>query len=196
MYQRKISTKRAASGIVLILVLAALFFLFKGKFDKPKESSNPPIVTSVSLSYPSGWREQPLSDFDKKVNIILRLKKVSPDASFIARTVFGDLEKGFDINSLSDQTAESLAKKIQNFELSGKSVSHIGPFDAVQVLYTQVGPKDNNSYENILIIIPTQNQTFYLTFRSLEGDFSKIKSDVETITNNFATYLTSNNLTK
>ena len=175
--------------IVASVVILGGFFLFKDKISDttPKNGvTTVEIVSKVDIDYHQGWMEQKLTDVDKIAGFILELERNNPDASFILRTIVGQLEENINMNDLSDEIVDTFNQEIENFDLVSKKVYRLDSFDAIEVRYTQESATDDNKvYENLIIIIPTKNQTFYLTFRSDESDFDKIQEDIEKISKDF-----------
>ena len=181
--------------IVASVVILGGFFLFKDKISDttPKNGvTNVEIVSKVDIDYPQGWTEQKLTDVDKIAGIILNLERSTPEATFILRTIVGQLEENINIDELSDEIVNKFNKEIENFDLVNKKVYRLDSLDAIEVRYKQKSEaEDNKVYENLIIIIPTKNQTFYLTFRSDESDFDKIQKDIGKISKDFVSPLKS-----
>ncbi len=186
--------KLTAVIIAILALLAAGYFLFRDEIalrTTSKEVATVKVVRSVNLSYPDGWQEERLTNADVIAGILLKLGREGPGATLILRTIVGKLEEGVDINSLSDQIVAAFEKEIENFSLVEKKVSRLESFNSVDVIYKQSSAEDNKIYKNRIIIMPTKNQTFYLTFRSEDTDFEKIEADIEKMTSDFAAYLES-----
>ncbi len=150
------------------------------------------VVTAVRITYPAGWNEQALSEADRNAGLMLKLQRQGPAASFLARTVIARLAPDFDINQLASQTQAALSSEIQNFDLLSKDVSAIGPYNAVKIYYRQTGQTGTADYQTLVAIIPTANQTFYLTFRAEKSDFPKIEDEGLQIANDFAKFVSAN----
>lgn len=150
------------------------------------------VVTAVRITYPAGWSEQPLSDADRNAGLMVKLERQGPAASFLARTVIARLAPDFDINQLASQTQAALSSGIQNVDLLSNSVSAIGPYNAVKIYYRQAGQAGAADYQTLVAVIPTANQTFYLTFRAQKSDFSKIEDEGLQIAGDFANFVSAN----
>ena len=186
--------KLTAVIIAILAILAAGYFLFRDEIalrTTSKEVATVKVVRSVNLSYPDGWQEERLTNADVIAGILLKLRREDPEATLILRTIVGKLEEGVDINSLSDQIVAAFEKEIEKFSLVEKKVSRLESFNSVDVIYKQSSSEDNKIYKNRIIIMPTKNQTFYLTFRSEDTDFEKVEADIEKVTSDFAAYLES-----
>ena len=150
------------------------------------------VVTAVQFPYPDGWSEQPLTDADRNAGLLLNLETNRPEASFLARTVIARLAPDFDVNELADDTEAALSAEIDNFDLLSKSVAPIGRFDAVRIYYRQRGDEGlATSHQVLMTIIPTPNQTFYLTLRAEKGDFRQFEDEGLRIIDDFVAYIAS-----
>ena len=147
------------------------------------------VVTAVQMPYPDGWGEQPLTEPDKNAGLLLSLERDRPEASFLARTVVAILAPDFDINQLADDTEAALSAEIENFDLLSKSVTPIGPFDAVRISYRQSDESTLTDRQVLMTIVPTANQTFYLTFQAGKESFFSIEDEGSEITNTFVSYV-------
>ncbi|MEK7248345.1 MAG: LpqN/LpqT family lipoprotein [Chloroflexota bacterium] len=147
------------------------------------------VITAVQFPYPQGWSEQPLTAEDRSAGLMLKLDRQDPAATFLARTVIARLAPDFDVSRLADETATALTGEIEGFELLDKGVLALGPYQAVRVEYSQTGVEESPDYHTVMTIVPTENQTFYLTVRATKNDFRKIKEEGLQITNTFVTYV-------
>jgi hypothetical protein len=151
------------------------------------------VIIAVQIPYPAGWSEEPLTEADRDAGLLLKLERERPEASFLARTVIATLATDFDINELADDTEAALSAEIENFQLVRKSVSPIGPFDAVRISYRQEGEGTfAPDYQVLMAIVPTPNQTFYLTLRAEKKDFRKIEDEGLYIIDAFASDVSAN----
>ncbi|MBI1886013.1 MAG: hypothetical protein HYS09_06850 [Chloroflexi bacterium] len=160
------------------------------------------IVTGVEFPYPQDWSAQPLTESDRNAGLLLNLQRADPEASLLGRTVIARLPAGFDINQLADDAEVALRREIDNFDLLSKSVSPVGPFPAVRIYYRQQSdaqvPEDERPGEQLvpesqtlMTIIPTPNQTFYLTLRAEAADFQQVEEEGLAIMAQFADYVAS-----
>lgn len=145
------------------------------------------VIIGVEITYPAGWSEIPLTEADSNAGLLLKVEREKPEASFLARTVIATLATDFDINVLADETVAALSAEIENFNLLGDSVSPVAAFDSVQISYQQKGEERSApDYQVFMAIVPTPNQTFYLTIRAEKKDFQKIEDEGLDIINAFA----------
>ncbi len=195
---RRLSIRPRVRYLLLtaIVLLAAaglgtgLYFWLSG--DGGGESVR--VVTAVQIPNPDGWSEQTLTEADRNAGLLLSLERDRPQASFLARTVVARLTPDFDINQLADDTEAALSTEIENFDLLSKSVTPIGPFDAVRISYRQTGESgltDRQVLDRqvLMTIVPTANQTFYLTFQAEQESFLAIEDEGSEITTTFVAYV-------
>ena len=145
------------------------------------------VIVAVEIAYPDGWSEIALTADDTNAGLLLKVEREKPEASFLARTVIASLATDFDINVLAEQTVAALSAEIENFTLLGDSVSPVASFDAVLISYEQKGAETSApDYQIFMAIVPTPNQTFYLTLRAEKKDFQKVEDEGLEIINAFA----------
>jgi len=192
--QDAIGLKRSRFRIRYLVILAVLVGAAAGLGtglyfwlqDDGGESAR--VVTAVQFPYPDGWDEQPLTAADRNAGLVLSLERQRPGASFLARTVITRLPADFDINQLADESEAALSSEIPSFELLRGTIVSSGSYDAVKLNYLQTD-EDGVEHEATMVIIPTSNQTFYLTFRAEAMDFQQIEDDGLEITDTFAAYV-------
>jgi hypothetical protein len=177
--------------LLLILVLtataASLLGIYLWRQGSDEESIR--VVTGLQFPYPEGWTEQPLSDADKNAGLVLMVNSEQPTGSFLARTVIGQPAADLDMNKLAGDTEAALAGEIQGFELISKEVTVIGGFQAVQIDYRQDSADPPGGHRVRMTIIPTANQTFYLTTRAARSDFNDISDESRKIVEDFMAYV-------
>ena len=145
------------------------------------------VIIAVQITYPPDWSEVPLTEADTNAGLLLKVEREKPEASFLARTVIATLATDFDILQLADDTVAALSAEIENFNLLGDSVSPVGAFDSVLISYQQKGAETSApDYQVFMAIVPTPNQTFYLTLRAEKKDFKGIEDEGLEIINAFA----------
>lgn len=191
MAQMRFNQKLLIPAIVLVIALAGglyLFFTNQLPFTKSEPPETREIVNKVEFAYPQDWDDQIVNDVDRRAGIILRLGRKDPEATLLIRSIVGELQDNFKLRDLLDPTTEKLKQEIKGFELiSGKADSLEG-FEILKIEYKQ---KDGNDpvYQNLMIILPTQKQTFYLVFRSPDPSFEKVNQDIDSISKSFADHL-------
>lgn len=147
------------------------------------------VVTGVEMPYPSGWDEQPLTEADANAGLLLSLERDRPQASFLARSVIAGLAEDFDVDQLAADSEAALAAEVENFELRSSRSVPIGSYEAVQITYAQTDAGGLGANQVTMTIVPTENQTFYLTFRADTDDFAAIEADGLELTDTFVAYV-------
>ena len=183
-------TKFRLRYLLLVLVLLAAtagagtgtYLLLRGGGEESVR-----VIIAVDIAYPADWSEILLTEDDSNAGLLLKVDREKPEASFLARTVIATLATDFDINQLAEQTVAALSAEVDNFTLLGDSVTPAGAFDAVLISYQQKGEGASApDYQVLMAIIPTPNQTFYLTLRAEMKDFKGIEDEGLDIINAFA----------
>ncbi|MBI2984979.1 MAG: hypothetical protein HYY50_05150 [Candidatus Kerfeldbacteria bacterium] len=194
--------------LVAVAIIGGALFLLKDRIAGPlsngqgQNSNQPPsgsqgqptIVRSVSISYPRGWVAESLTSADKLAGLIVKAHRENPTASFSARSIVGELEANINVAAAADQVVESLTKEIENFTLVSNKTLNTKSYRTIQIRYKQQSSRDQTVTENLLTILLTRNQTFYLSLRSAEADYRAIESETQQLILNFATYLNSQGL--
>ena len=181
-------------GLVVVLGIGGYYFrdrLFPQK-EETTESDKISIINDMTVSYPSGWQEESINDEEKISGIIEKAKRDDLKSSFILRTTVGKLEENLDIQGLPDLIVKSMEKEVFGFKLVKKEVTKIDQYEAINIRYKQEYAEVEKNQENIIIIIATQYQTFYLIFRGDESTFNQIDNNVTDISNAIGKYLNSN----
>jgi hypothetical protein len=179
--------------VVMLLALAAAAAFIAGVYvwrqgggeDQPAIR----VITGVQFPYPAGWAEQPLSADDKKAGLVLRVERENPAASFLARTVVAPVVPELDVSKLASDTEAALKGQIEGFQSLSKEVVTIGGYQAAEITYRQANGKPSDDFTVRMTIIPTTNQTFYLTLRSPTDQFTGVNTDGHKMAEDFATYV-------
>lgn len=191
------STKRNWTGvlatrsiIIIAVVLVALvgLFAFRG-LPWSADKATAPVTDSSGITYPAGWQLLKLTEDDKSAGILSKLNKQDSSAVLVLRRLSGALAKNFNIKTLPDELETSFKKSITGFKPVSKSLTKVGKYDAAKIQYEQTKEEDSELYENVMMVVPTPKQTFYLTFRAKKTDFSKIVSDSDAIISSFGSYV-------
>lgn len=191
--QFRFNQKLLVPAIVVVIALAGglyLFFTNQLPFTKSELPETREIVNKVEFAYPQDWDDQIITDVDRGAGIILRLGRKDPEATLLVRSIVGDLEENFNTKDLLDPTVEKMKAEIKDFELLNGKAEKLEDFEALKIEYKQKDAK-GAIYQNLMIILPTQKQTFYLIFRSPESSFEKISGDIDSISKSFAGHIKS-----
>lgn len=185
-------SKKNSTNPVVLVVIAMIVVGFaayeignRHSSETNNQSSSTASVQKVAIApsgmkYPSGWQEaQQIPQADKDDGVVSEAGRANPTANVVVRVVSGQLDKNFDIKTLPDQTVASLKAGLGGFSLVSKDIVKLGKHDAVSITYKiNVG---DTTLENTVIIVPTANKTFYVTFAAKPGDFAKITNDIKAI---------------
>jgi len=189
--------------VTAVIVIAAVLIIFRGSIFGSDEENEDSIfgklgadvsnIEETQFVYPEEWVLQEMSEDDVNAGILLLLERSDPTASLLIRTIYGDLDPDLNINALADSVEDALIVGVEDFDLIDTDVTTIGKSDAVIISYLQGSDStdDVDTYQNQMVIIPTQQQTFYLTFRSDEEVFDDIQGEIDTIVTNFGNYIDS-----
>jgi hypothetical protein len=173
---------------IIVAAVAAIAGAVAFSLTRDGSDSSATVITGVRFPYPAGWEEQPLTEDDTNAGIILRVNNGDPEASFLARTLVARLAADFEISRLGEETAAALASQVEGFELAGEELVTIGTLPAVRLTYLQTDA-DGQVYQTLMVIVPQENQTFYLTLRSKEPDFRRAEREGSELINSFVAYI-------
>lgn len=175
----------------IALVLAALCFVTAAAavayliFTGGSDSDDTVVVTSVTIEPPAGWVVTPLTEADQGAGLILKLDNVDHEASFLGRMVVAHVGEDFNITQLGVDTEAALLRDIEGVTITSNDVVQLGDFEAVKVVYRQAatarGDDDAESFRTSMVIVPTENQTFYLTLRSPSDAPRSLEADGDLI---------------
>lgn len=186
-------TKIILASIAAVIIVSAGLLVFRDKlFPSDSPETTKTTLTNVEpekFNYPKSWSVIQLTEADKNAGVLFKLEHASPEANLIIRSIVGDLESEAtqDKESLASSISESLKAGIEGYSLIQKKVEKSGSVDILRLKYNQT--TDKKTYTNIMAIIPTNKQIFYLTFRATASDFSQVESDMNVIITDFATYV-------
>ncbi|MFC1640477.1 hypothetical protein ACFL2D_00335 [Patescibacteria group bacterium] len=165
----------------------SIFDRIIGDVDSENEGS------SAQFTYPEEWAPLELNEGEINAGILFRLEREKPEGQLIIRTIYGELEDGIKMPKLENTVVDALQAGIDDFTLIDSDVDKISGFDVVMITYDQdqdaTEEMEAGTYTNRMIIIPTPHQTFYLTFRAEEDDYSDISNEMSTITSSFGSYI-------
>jgi hypothetical protein len=174
--------------VAVLLVSAGVLLGRAGSDSSPAtgaKAAAPSDVRAVlaGFSYPKAWAPDALSGADQQVGIALKLKRAGPDASFMARRLDGKLAQPFEMAPLAATTEQGLKNAIKDFRLIRTEQLRAGAQDYLRITYLQL--QQPAAFTNQLVVVPTAERTFFLTFRSAEADWAKVDSDAEQMAANF-----------
>ena len=191
MEENRNNTKTIVTVVAVIAVVLGLLFIgnsVKNRFfSKSPQEQQTQDVEDVSIELPDGWGEVKLTASDQKAAIIARRERSNPNASLIIRKIVGQLDENFDIKTLPEALVATFSTELKGFTLVDKEVKKFGGFETAQVHYKQT--TKGETFENLIVVMPTANQTFYLTFRASEDDFAEAQDDFDTIVTDFADFV-------
>jgi hypothetical protein len=149
------------------------------------KAAAPSDVSAVlsAFSYPKAWTSETLTGADQQVGIALRLKRTGPDGSFIARRLDGKLAQPFEMAPLASTTEQGLKDAIKDFKLVRTEQLRAGSQDYLRITYLQT--QQPSAFTNQLVVVPTADRTFFLTFRSAEADWAKVDLDAQQMAGSF-----------
>lgn len=183
--------------IVVVIILVAVLLIMHSQDHKPKQpvartKGATPAQTAIApsgIEYPSSWTEaSQMSTTDERAGVISEAAQESTSTTVIVRKVAEELPKDFNINTLPSQIVASLTKGVGGFHLISDNVIQVQSYNTIQIDYTSTG-NANKTLMNEMYIIPTQTNTFYITYTNSKGLISESQSDITNINTSIATYI-------
>jgi hypothetical protein len=179
--------------VAVLLVGAGVLFGRAGGGSKPAaataaatgaKAAAPSDVSAVlaAFSHPDAWASETLSKADQQVGVALKLKRTGPDASFMARRLDGKLAQPFEMAPLAATTEQGLKNAIKDFKLVRTEQLRAGAQDYLRITYLQAQPA---AFTNQLVVVPTAERTFFLTFRSAAADWAAVEADAQQMAASF-----------
>lgn len=170
-------------GLVGLVVLAALALFAVGMKDDDEPAArepaaDPKVVTSIKVDYPPGWSGATLADTDRKGGILARAESADTGASFLARTVVGELEDDLDLASVAKVTERALLASVEGAKVAESGeVNLIGApdIDAAHVVYDEAGEP---AFRTEVVIVPFKHQALYLTVRAPTDRFDTARASI------------------
>lgn len=180
----------AAVAVALAAALGATLYAVLQQDDE--KSAVIPAATGADAGefrYPASWDEEPRTPADETAGLLLKLERPDAEASFLIRRAAGRLEPGFSLDALASQTEAALKAEIENLKLLENRRYRDGSLDVVEISYLQDRSPEN--FRVVLLVIPTEEQTFYVTSRAAENGFQKVEKDVREMNRDFIRYVRS-----
>ncbi|HLB66554.1 MAG TPA: hypothetical protein VJJ78_03095 [Candidatus Saccharimonadales bacterium] len=138
-----------------------------------------------STTLPKQWVEKEPSVSEQTAGVIFMAKHIDFPSSLVIRRLTKKLAKDFDIKTLPEELVKAFEAKVVNFKPMDKGLTKIGNYKAAKVQYEQLDELGNRLYENLVISIPMQWQTFHVAYRAQKKDFKNGEKDVLKIIQSF-----------
>ena len=181
------------AGVVAVLATAGLTHALRqddGSGEAAASVINTPAASAASaegnsaaINFPSSWSRKPAEAGDEKAGVLMRLERSQPQASFLLRRIFGRIATPLDVEKLKEDTEKALHDQVPGFVLVEKNAQKLGDQDIVRIDYIQ--GQEANPFRAVLLVVPTSDRTFYLTFRASSNEHAKVTPDYDQIVNGF-----------
>lgn len=181
------------AGVVAVLATAGLAYALRqdggsgeaaaSATNTPQTSAAPAEGNSAAIRFPSSWTRKPAETGDEKAGVLMRLERSQPQASFLLRRIFGKIEVPLNAGKLEEETEKALHDQVPGFVLVEKGTQKRGDQEIVRIDYIQ--GKDQSSFRALLLLVPTSDRSFYLTFRASSNDHANVAADYDQIVDGF-----------
>lgn len=168
----------AAALAISVLAGAGAYFLAAGQAT-PARSASEQAPHARKYSLPQSWSQRAVTPEQEEAGILLRLERTDPAASFLMRSIVGNLDREVDVAEVADATAAALRRELRGLDALSRQtlVSQEQPIAHLE--YQQTLPKGRSTTD--LYVLPTQRQTFYLSFRSDADAHKALRAEREAI---------------
>lgn len=175
------NTGIVAASVVLTLLLAVGSYYVITEWIAPSKVAGMGTPTSRQ-QWPDGWTQPAVTSQEERAGILLKLERARPNSSFLVRSITGSLEGGVKTSDIAVATEKALRRGVRGLGGLTKEAVVIQGRTLLHLSYTQPSPKDGLTSTD-LYILPTQHQTFYLSFRSRTVDYQDLGAQRDSILN-------------
>lgn len=175
------NTGIVAASLVLILLAAVGSYYVISEWIAPSKVAGKVTPTS-GQEWPDGWTQPAVTSQEEKAGILLKLERERPDSSFLVRSITGSLEGGVKTSDIAGATEKALRREVRGLDGLTKEAVVTQGRTLVHLSYTQPSPKGGLASTD-LYVLPTQRQTFYLSFRSSAVDHQDLGAQRDSILN-------------
>lgn len=188
MLRRNLTLLAVVVALSAVLGLAYVLLVDRGIIANGGWPTSTQSAEKTALSYPAGWDELPVSKADEETGVLLKLRRADPPAEFQLRGVVGQVDDSITIEALARQTEKALKSELEGLESVKASTTTIGGTELAHLRYVQQEEGDPR-FLNDMYILPTANQTFYLTFRYREATEKDLAADRSAIIEKLVDYI-------
>lgn len=185
--------------LILVFIAAAIAYFGPMSSDDPggagtRGGRQGRLITSAPIALPDGWQDQAPTQPERRIGVMRKLQHANPPGNVVFRAVRTELAEDFSVQNLPNDLEKSFKREIANFSLVSKSTTKVGEHDAAQIRYREQTSRQRGQYETVMVVIPTDQQTFYVSFRSPVANFTQTEDDISRILDSFGGYLRERNV--
>lgn len=193
-----LSNRPLVVSVVLLMLMAGVLLVTRNSASEDTTTGNdsasvskqtiPPAAKEAeqNLRLPDGWEKIVLKNDRHTPGFILRAKHDDPEASAVITLYEGKLEKNFKIESVPEPLVEGFRRKIDNFQLVNRGITKAGGYEVVKIRYTQRARKGTAVLENLHVVMPAPNATYYFNFQAAKGGYQEVEDEFDRILEDFA----------
>lgn len=189
-FKFNIKIKILVTVFVILLLSLGIYFVYKNQIQQNNKTNIPLITTdNFTVSCPENWNKKKITSKENSSGILFQCENPKTKSLFVLKAITGKPEPNLDINLLQSSIIKSLKKNIQGFKTVEKEVTTFGEFNSVHIVYTQQIPSLEVKDKNILVIVPTEKQTFYLLFKNQKAYYTEMEGDIRKISEEIIVFL-------
>lgn len=168
----------AAALAVSVLGGAGAYYVAAGQAT-PARPAAEQTSRAEEYSLPQRWTQRAVTPEQEEAGILLRLERTQPAAVFLMRSIVGNLDRGVDVAAVADATAAALRRELRGLDTLSRQTVVNQDQQIAHLQYEQTSPKGRAVTD--LYVLPTQRQTFYLSFRSDAAAHEALSAEREAI---------------
>lgn len=175
--------------VVVAAASAGVTWFLVDNDDGPKPAATPtaqasvtaaPLLPTLSLSYPQGWKAQTMSTVDRRAGLVAKAERGAPTASFLVRAVTTTRGERVAAAALAEQTARALAAGVTGYVGVERRVVRVAGSEVVRIVYRQT-VKGEPPSQTLLVLLALDGRAFYITARSAAADAGRLVRDTEAL---------------
>lgn len=175
----------AAAALALsVLGGAGAYYLAAGGAGEVTPPRPPSAQASLPESqvFPERWTQRAVTQEEEEAGILLRLERSQLTSSFLMRSIIGNLQVDVSTSAIADATEAALRRDVRGLSRLTQEIVVNQDREMAHLQYEQ-SPAKSAPATTDLYILPTQRQTFYLSFRTESAHHATLSTERETILN-------------
>jgi hypothetical protein len=171
----------AAAITLSVLGAAGAYYVAAGE-GTPHRPASEQVGRPEGQALPERWTQRAVTPDEEEAGILLRLERTRPTSSFLMRSIIGDLQGDVSTSAIADATEAALRRDVRGLGQLTQEIVVNRDREVAHLRYEQSLSKAAPATTD-LYILPTQRQTFYLSFRTDAADHEALSKERETILN-------------
>lgn len=133
-----------------------------------------------AVALPPGWERLPVPPANRARGVLVEAGRSQPPASIVVRHMRGRLGPGFDIGKLAGDAQRALVAATEGLEVLDQAIVGVAGHDAIRFAWREAVP-GGAAFRSTMLIVPTSEETVYVTLRALESEYRLVREDGERV---------------